>query len=269
MAPSKVQEVETPFTTAAVALDIEFWQSYSTGHPNPTENFFKLTNGYYLSHRNPLTGVAHDVGTRPGNIASRLAPYFHRVVGSDVNEGDLTAAPAILRKEYLQQILSLPEAAIPEEVGKGKTDLIVVSECMPLLDATKALKSFHTMLRPGGSLAIYFYRRSIFTSEKASTLDVIYDRIATRICTFLLPFKGIPGFTFHSRAAEAMFSWLDSIAFLLMEWESTERRKWNNNIIPLLFNSKEGYDFEFERVDRRGEGEVTTEMIDRGLWAEE
>jgi SAM-dependent methyltransferase len=162
----------------------------------------------------------------------------------------------------------LTEANIPADVGKGKTDLITVSECMPLLDAPKALDAFHTMLRPGGTLAIYFYGRPIFTGSDADKLNALYDQIATRICTFLLPFKGTPGFPFHARGAEGLGSWLDNIALHPSQWAAVERLKWNNDV-PLLFNSKEGYDFEFEAVDRTAAEDVKKEVIDREFWAEE
>ncbi|KAF2245591.1 S-adenosyl-L-methionine-dependent methyltransferase [Trematosphaeria pertusa] len=275
MAPSKTQDLETPFTTGAIGTDVPFWRSYIAGRPSPTEDFFELINDYHTKHGDPNTGVAHDVGTGPGNIAERLAKYFDHVVGSDVNDAALAAAPAIVSKEHLQRMTfvkspaeGLAAAPIPEDVGKGKTDLVVVSECMPLLDAPKALEAFHTLLRPGGTVAIYFYARPIFTGDDADKLNAIYDKIATRICTFLLPFKGTPGFPFHARGAEAMGSWLDNIEFPASHWSNVQRHKWNNDI-PLLFNSKEGYDFEIERVDRTGPEDVKKEVIDRGFWAEE
>lgn len=275
MPSSTSQKFETPFTTAALNSDVAFWRSYIAARPTPTEDFFHLINAYHTGHGDPRTGVAHDVGTGPGNIAARLAQYFDRVVGSDVNENALAAAPALVPVEHLKRMTfvkspaeELASGATPEEVGRGKTDLVVVSECMPLLDAPKALQAFHTLLRPGGTLAIYFYGRPVFADGDVAACDAIYERIATRICTFLLPFKGTPGFPFHARGAEALVSYLDNIALPSEQWEGVERLKWNCDH-PLLFNGKEGYDFEFAPVDRRGEGETSREVIDREFWAEE
>jgi SAM-dependent methyltransferase len=274
---TQVEKLETPFTTAALHSDVAFWQSYIAGRPNPTEDFFHLINAYHAGHGVPSTKVAHDVGTGPGNIAMRLAAYFDHVVGSDVNEAALAAAPALITPEKLARMTfvkspaeELASGVVPEAVGRGKTDLLTVSECIPLLDASKALQAFHELLVPGGTLAIYFYGRPIFAdgSGYAAACDALYDRIATRICTFLLPFKGTPGFPFHARGAEALASWLDNIALPSQDWESVERHKWNPDY-PLLFNSKDGYDFDFEPVDRREKREKTIELVDRSFWAEE
>lgn len=266
--------LETPFTTAAMGSDVAFWRSYIASRPSPPEDFFRLIQAYHARHGDSRTAVAHDVGTGPGNIAARLAPYYDQVVGSDVNNKALAAAPALVSPEHLGQMTfvrsqaeGLAKAALPAHLGEGQTDLVVVSECMPLLDAPKALQAFHTLLRPGGTLAIYFYGRPIFTDgDNASACDEIYERMATRICRFLLPFKGTPGEPFHMRGAEGLASYLDNIAMSSEDWECVERRKWNCDH-PLLFNGKEGFDFEFSAVDRRSDRETTREVIDREFWA--
>lgn len=260
----------------ALNCDVAFWRAYIAGRPTPPEDFFHLINAYHTGHGDPCTGVAHDVGTGPGNIAARLARYFDRVVGSDMNENALAAAPAlVVPAEHLKRITfvkspaeELASVPMPEEVGRGKTDLVVVSECIPLLDAPKALQAFHTLLRPGGTLAIYFYGRPIYADGDAAACDAIYECIATRINTFLFPFKGTPVFPFRARVADTIASYLDNVALPSEEWEGVERLKWNCDH-PLLFHGKEGYDFELTPVDRRGEGDTSREVIDREFWAEE
>ena len=275
MSPSKSQQLDTPFTSGALDSDVAFWRSYIAARPTPTEDFFHLINAYHAGHGDPRAAVAHDVGTGPGNIAARLAPYFDRVVGSDINESALAAAPALVPPGHLERMTfvkcpaeQLASGATPEDVGRGKTDLVTVSECMPLLDAPKALQAFHTLLRQGGTLAIYFYGRPIFTDGDAATCDAIYERLATLICSFSLPFINTPGYPFHVRGIEGLASYLDNIAIPSEDWQSVERHKWNCDH-PLLFNSKEVYDFDVVVVDRRGEGETQKEVIDRDFWAEE
>ncbi|KAJ5758379.1 hypothetical protein N7520_005535 [Penicillium odoratum] len=123
-----------------------------------------------------------------------------------------------------------------------------MSEFMPLLDAPRALKAFHTLMHP--------------------VCDAIYDRMATRICQFLLPFKGAPGEPFHRHGAEGQVSFLEIIALPASEWQNVERHKWNCDY-PLLFNSPKGFDFEFQPVDRRADGEITHDIVDREFWAHE
>ncbi|GIZ46908.1 hypothetical protein CKM354_001001400 [Cercospora kikuchii] len=271
---SPATKMDAPFATTDT--DTKFWQDYISFRPSPSEDFFQLINEYHDIHGNTGRGIAHDVGTGPGNIATRLANYYIRVVGSDVNAKALAAAPTLTSEPTLSRMTfvqspaeQLSSGVVPEEVGNGKTDLVVVSECMPLLDRVKSIEAFRTLLRPSGTLAIYFYGRPLFADGGDRTeLNDLYDSIATRICTFLLPFIGSPAEAFHLRAAETMGSWMDNIGFDAREWESVQRYKWNSNV-DLLFNSRSGYDFELKRVDRRGEGETTTEKIDSQHWQHE
>ncbi|KAH8698793.1 S-adenosyl-L-methionine-dependent methyltransferase [Talaromyces proteolyticus] len=269
--------VETPFTTGALSSDADFWAKYIASRPTPSEEFFRVIQDYHSSHGDSTTALAHDVGTGPGNIAERLLRYYDHVVGSDVNKRALVAAPSLIPQDKVQRMTFVHSPAenllaggvVPADVGAGKTDLVVVSECMPLLDAPKALDAFHGLLRVGGTLAIYFYGRPIFTSgQDPAHLDSLYDRIATKICSFLLPFKGTPGFPFHKRGAEALVSCLDNIPLPSGAWADVVRYKWNTNV-TLLFNSKAGFDFDFEPVDRREDGEVTKEIRDRTWWQDE
>ena len=271
-------KVETPFTTGAIQQDANFWREYIASRPSPSEEFFRVIQDYHGAHGDPTTAIAHDVGTGPGNIAERLLRYYDHVVGSDLNQQALAAAPELVAPDLIKRLTLVHSPAegladdgvVNESVGGGgKTDLLTVSECIPLLDAPRALAAFRSLLRPGGTLAIYFYGRPIFTGgPDPARLDALYDRLATRICSFLLPFKGTPGFPVHKRAAEALVSQLDSIALSSGEWTHVVRYKWNSDV-PLLFNSKAGYDFDFEPVDRREEGETTKDIRDRTWWQDE
>jgi SAM-dependent methyltransferase len=267
--------LETPFITTESGSDLDFWRSYVAARPSPPNEFFRFIISYHTGHGESRTAVAHDVGTGPGNIAAKLAPYFEHVVGSDVNERALASAPALVPAEFFGRITfittpaeELANGVLPENIGPGKTDVITVSECMPMLDPPRALQAFHALLRPGGTLAIYFYGRPIFTDGNEAVCNALYGRLATRVCTFLHPFKGTPGFALHARAAEALISSLDNIAVPSEDWEHVERHKWNCHD-SILFNSKDGYDFEVEPVDRRTEGEKTVDVADSEFWAEE
>ncbi|KAH8711857.1 hypothetical protein GQ44DRAFT_690065 [Phaeosphaeriaceae sp. PMI808] len=273
----KSKEVDTPFTSGArrSGSSVQFWQSYVQSRPAPTEDFFQLIYDYHRSHGDARTEIAHDVGTGPGNIAAKLAAQFNHVVGSDINESVLDAAPSLVPSEVLKRLTFVhsPAEALaqktPAEVGgQGTTDLITVSECMPLLDEITSLKAFQKLLRPGGTLAIYFYGPAVFADGDVDKCNALYDKIATRICTFNQPMKDTPGFPFHLRAVEALISELDSIPMPTEDWESVERHKWNCDY-PLLFNSKAGFDFDFSPVDRRTKDEVTKEVIDRNSWGVE
>ena len=222
--------------------------------------------------------MAHDVGTGPGNIAQKLVSHYDRVVGSDVNDKALTAASLLASPEDLDRLTfvraaaeELATAPIPSAMGVGNTDLVVVSECMPLLDAPRALQAFHTLLRPNGTLAIYFYGRPLFVNDNntdANALNAAYEALATRICRFLLPIKNTPGFPFYQRGVESLDSYLDNLALPATEWTCIERHKWNcEQQHSLLFNGPEGFDFEMPvPVDHRGPHEMERHVVDRDFW---
>jgi SAM-dependent methyltransferase len=270
-------KIDTPFLSGALrsGSSIEFWKSYVESRPSPPEQFFEIINKYHHRNGDSRADIVHDVGTGPGNIAARLSPYYRNIVGSDLNEDVLSVAPSLISKELLGRMTFVKSRAEdlvkntpPQNGGQGTTDTVIVSECMPLLDAPVALKAFHNLLRPGGTLGIHFYGPAVFTDGDVDKCNAAYDRVATRICSFNQPMKGTEGFQFHLRGAEALASYLDNIAFPSEDWEDVERCKWNCDY-PLLFNSKEGFDFDFAAVDRRAEGEITKDVIDRDFWATE
>ncbi|KAK4982480.1 hypothetical protein LTR50_007720 [Elasticomyces elasticus] len=251
-------ESETPFTSGArkSGSDVKFWNSYVAARPNPTGDFFKQLHEYHQNNGSShVTEVAHDVGTGPGNIAARLAGYFKRVIGSDLNESALVAAQALVPEESIGRLSfiyssaeDLAEKTPADAGGDGTTDLITVSECVPLLDIGRALQAFHDILRPGGTLAIYFYGPAVFAEgDNLDACNAAYDRAATAICKVNQPMQGTPGFPFHLRAAEALISYLDNIA--------------------LPQDHKAGFDFDFSPIDSRAETDKTVEVTDRNFWA--
>ncbi|RMZ84338.1 hypothetical protein DV738_g541, partial [Chaetothyriales sp. CBS 135597] len=256
IAPVEANKTEIPFTTAALEADIAFWEFYVASRPSPSEDFFRQICAYHSAHAgpHPIKGVAHDVGTGPGNIARRLAPYFAQVVGSDLNGGALAAARVLTtpadaaRTTYVQSKAEdlASVGVLPPAVGIGQTDVVTVSECMPLLDPAAALAAFHALLRPGGTLAIYFYGGPIFTDGPSpGACDEAYENLANRISQCMWPCAGTPSFPFYQRAYEAMYSWLDNIALPADQWQSVERHKWNADRM-LLFNGPAGVDFDLE-----------------------
>ncbi|GAP86902.1 putative DUF4243 and methyltransferase domain protein [Rosellinia necatrix] len=270
------QRREGPFNGDILNSGDAFWRAYIETRASPSEAFFKLINNYHKQNGNPCSAVAHDVGTGPGNIARRLLPYFDHVVGSDVNEKALDAARALIPADDLRHMtfVACPAEALarapllPEHAGPGKTDLVVVSECMPLLDAPRAMEAFHALLRPGGTLAIYFYGRPVFVGERAATYNAMYGAIAAAAHRCLHPLQGSPSFAAYHRSATTLCSWLDNVEVPPASWERVERRKWNNDH-NLAFSGPEGYDFEFGAVDRTHAAETKVEAIDREFWGAE
>ncbi|GAP89892.1 putative DUF4243 and methyltransferase domain protein [Rosellinia necatrix] len=274
MASTVKESPDRPFTSGAIDSGSAFWESYISSRPSPPETFFRIIQTYHHGHEYHRTSVAHDVGTGPGNIARRLLPYFDYVVGSDLNADALAVARQLTQaehaermafiKSYAEELLGAP---VPEIARPGEADLVLVSECMPLLDAPKALAVFEKMLRPGGTLAIYFYGRPIFLGDNAAECNDLWARLADRSVQCFHPIKGTPSYPSYYRSAIALHSWLDNIELPKESWEHVERIKWNPDS-PLSFCGPAGYDFELEVVDRTRDGE-SKRVFDHDFWTRE
>jgi len=259
---------DTAFNTGARTTDVPFWGRYVSSRPSPPESFFDFIYAYHDRHGKG-TALAHDVGTGPGNIAARMLRRYERVIGSDVNEAALNAAPALIPADQLARLsfvkVGVEELATKMPEAYGAADLVVVSECMSLLDAPAALGSFAALLRPGGVVAIYFYGRSLFASGDFTAdvaCDTAYERVATRVSQLLWPLVGTPRYLAYKWGSEVLSSYMDNIAVPATEWEAVERHKWNCHR-PLLFAVVEGYDFPVvPGADQRGEGESTFDKVD-------
>jgi trans-aconitate 3-methyltransferase len=297
--PSTLSQIRNdPFTTAALDTDVIVWRQYTAARPSPPESFFRRILAYHQQHSGTTTAtvpsppsLVHEAGTGPGNISFFLLQHnlARHIVASDVNERALAAAQALTPAELQSRVTFIrapAEDLLSTSPGVGDTDLVLAPEVMPLLDAPRALEAFHGLLKPMGTLAVYFYGRPIFVASssngrtgaggvpggeeeaRSKECDMRYERLAVAIGRLNLPIKGTRSFHFYDRAAEAIASGLDSVAVPGEMWEGVERWKWNADR-PMLFAGPKALDFEVRMVDRRAEGEVVREVEDREFWADE
>ena len=117
-----------------VDFNEECWNNYLAARPQYDQPFYQSIYDYHQSHYG-FSEMAHDVATGPGQVAAELSNHFSRVIASDINSTHLAVADAH------------PPCSV---------DLIAAAECLPLIDATRATQSFSTVLRPNGTLAIWF-----------------------------------------------------------------------------------------------------------------
>lgn len=270
---------QVPFTVGAAVQGATFWSQYVDARPKIPETFFDLISEYHKTHGDPRTEIAHDVGSGPGNTITRLLPYFKRVVGSDINQTALDTAARVVPRELLERLAFVHSAAEaladsgvvgPDVGGEGNTDLILGGEVIPLLDVPRAIAAFGKLLRPGGTLAMYFYGRPAFTSgADPARLDTLYDRVASAISSaFRSPGDDVPISQTYLAACQSLLSRLDDVALPPSEWEHVVRYQWNPDI-PLFFSDFDVRIANIDPVDRRSDGEVTHEIKDRTWWQQE
>ena len=246
---------------------VEFhWDHYMAHRPDYTaSNFYDLVWDYHKRHSDSCV-LAHDVGTGPGNVAEVLAKRFQRVVASDPSKSHLDTAghrinhPSVTFKHCRAE--DLVDAIDTNDLGQA--DLVTVAECIPLIDAEIAMSVFAKLLRPGGTVAIWFYGRPIFADKGQEKSQAIYEGITGKAFERVLPLKGSP----MERAFTTIASWLDVIPFPQESWTDVERIKWNNDM-PLSFLDEKYFDFEVEYKSAVGPADKMDERKDRDFWAKE
>lgn len=241
------------------------WIKYTTNRPVYSPSFYDRIWDYHRSHGNHWS-LAHDVGTGPGNVAEILSGHFNKVIASDAS-GFHTA---VAQRRLMGSNVTVEQCSAEDLVtkmgsgGHGKADLITLAECIPLIDAKQAFSGFAKLLRPGGTLAIWFYGRPIFAEEGQEKSQKVYDQIAGKAFSRIFPIKN----SSWERAFTAIAAWLDNIAFPSEDWTDVERTKWNHDR-QLTFLPEEYFDFEVKYENSVTPDEKVEELIDRDFWAKE
>ncbi|KAJ6547439.1 S-adenosyl-L-methionine-dependent methyltransferase [Mycena capillaripes] len=251
--------------------DKEYWDTYISARPKyDGGRFYERIFEYHAAHSasSESWDSAHDIGTGPGNVAAMLLTRFNKVVASDPNAMHLDIAQHRLAAAAVDMSrISFIEAAgeaIADHFPAGSADLITAAECLPLMDADAAVSCFARMLRPGGTLAIWFYGRPIIAASTPNC-QVAFNRLLNHAFRLVIT-EGQPGW---KRATDRLASWLDDVAFPAGQWEAVERWKWNPTA-PLVFHEPETVDaFPVERTSRiDAKRENIFEVEDKAFWAE-
>ena len=259
----------TDFWKVDLGLEDHYWTSYEKRRPNYADSaFLDLIYDYHSAKPNPPGfDLAHDIGCGFGKTTVELVKRFQHVIASDSNESSLSAAQK--RLDSLTGNVSFSCCAgenLKEKYASQSADLVCAAECIPLMDSKVAISSFSQVLKPNGTLAIWFYGRAHFSEpDYKAKCQPLFDQIMS--LTFA---KIINGGNFESqatwkRAADGMASWLDNIDFPPQEWCRVQRRKWNNKSTKMGF-SQEMCDFGIEPADYTRDQEEVLELEDSRIW---
>jgi len=122
-------------------------EKYITHRPDYTmSDFYSLIWTYHGSHSNNWT-CAHDVGTRPGNVAKIFNERFSNVVASDPSHLHVAVARKRMDNSDVTFIQCRAEDLLEVTVSdqQRKVDMITLAECIPLMDAEKAFAVFEKL----------------------------------------------------------------------------------------------------------------------------
>ena len=203
VSPISPSSINSPFATSSPASptslysgsnspttpEFRYWRDYAKVRPRPSRSFFDLIYSYHCNSGTGKFGLAHDVGTGPGLVASGLAAEFETVVASDPNPDALASAQLLIRKDRLPSIRGIRSSAEglsshSDLVGStAKSDMIIAAQCIDLMDVSSAFESFQRLLKPGGTLVIWYTGRPIFRGwDGAQECNEAFERLARELC---------------------------------------------------------------------------------------
>ncbi|KAL4742419.1 S-adenosyl-L-methionine-dependent methyltransferase [Aspergillus similis] len=257
-----------------------YWTGYLSTRPKYTDSFYNLIYNHHAAHSQnggppaPTLSVAHDVGAGPGHVAAKLATRFSHVVVSDNNASHLEYAKRFLSRSSIPQssfsyVSSRAEEFSLKDPGKaGSADLVACALTFPLLDTLPALQSFYTLLRPGGTLAIWFYGRAHFAEpEYARPCQPLLDEIIDHHYAGVIQGHGSEHLAQWKCVAERIACWLDYIPFSETEWANVTRYKWNTSWAELGFFTERACGCPLDALPSGiNEGEIVIEQEDRKMW---
>ncbi|KAL8636698.1 MAG: hypothetical protein Q9228_005939 [Teloschistes exilis] len=251
------------------AKQTDFWSAYVSTRPNYSPRFYKYIYDHHTSHSSSFQ-VCHDVGCGAGQASAELATRFNHVVASELNETHLVVAQERLRRDFDERKVSYRLSKgedLAQYYSSESADLIVAAEAMVLMDERLALQSFAKLLRPGGTLAFWFYGRPTFADLKLrAKAQRLIDTIMVRNWATVIQKDSGPrrraGFR---RAAEGMSSWLDYVRLDSSTWIDVHRIKWNT-YGTLPFFEEEACGFPIKTENRVSGGEKTETIEDPEWW---
>ncbi|RDW91709.1 hypothetical protein BP5796_02874 [Coleophoma crateriformis] len=248
--------------------DEDYWNSYLAARPHYDKSFYNSIYNYHRVHRG-LMETAHDVGTGPGQVAAELAVHFKGVVASDINASHLAVASHRLDSLVSSQVVKLAQSTaetLTNIHAECSVDLITAAECLPLIDAEKAVQAFSTILRPNGTLAIWFYGRPIFAeADAARRCQPLLESILDMVYSTTVNGGGPQRKEAWKRATDRMASFLDDIELKDDTWQHVERRKWNSEY-AMPFYGSDACDFEITLSSKIGPGEKEVKYKDLQFW---
>lgn len=126
---------------------------------------------HYLNSRSNENELAWDCATGSGQVAVGLAPYFHRVLASDVSEAQIACARTIENVEY--SVASAENSGL----ASASVDLITVGQALHWFDVDTFYTEARRVLKPGGLLAVFSYSLPRLSPEIDKIIDTFHFQV--------------------------------------------------------------------------------------------
>ncbi|KAI0110608.1 S-adenosyl-L-methionine-dependent methyltransferase [Hypoxylon sp. NC0597] len=264
----KQQEEDSENFWRVSADDSKFWDDYVSTRPKYSATFYNEIYAQHSAHSSRWD-TAHDVGCGAGQVSAELASRFAHVVASDINDTHLSVAKRRLAPSFGPERISFTNCMgehLLEHHPPGSADLVAVAEAMVLMDEHVALDNFKRLLRPGGTLAFWFYGRPTFSDPKLrAEAQPLIDEIMVRNWAKVIRGSGERRKAGFRRAAEGMKSWLDYVPLDPQTWTDVRRIKWNPSA-TLPFFGEEACGFPISSTSNVRPSEHIEEREDPEWW---
>jgi trans-aconitate 3-methyltransferase len=166
-----------------------YWESYLEARPKYTNgNFYEKIFAYHQAHSG-YYNVAHDIGTGPGQVAAVLSDRFTHVIASDLNQTHLDVCQHRNAKKRNISCALCSGEEISSHASAGSADTVFCAEALALMNAEEALNAFAEILKPNGTLAVWYYGRPIFTDPECQR---IYDEMVSILFGHIIKGGGSP-----------------------------------------------------------------------------
>lgn len=136
---------------------------YQENRPSYPETLFNAIMTYHKGGK----AKAVDVGCGTGIATFPLLQYFNEVDGLDPS-ATMLACAEILKKSFTaddQHRVAFKCCAaenLTDVLDRNSTDMVIGAECVHWMNHSKFFEQAHAILKPGGTLAFFFYVEPIF-----------------------------------------------------------------------------------------------------------
>lgn len=152
--------------------------TYHSVRPTYPNRFYNTIVEYHKKSKDAKTELALDVGCGPGFVTFKLTDYFDKVIGTDISESMIRQCNLDEKAQYKDRIQFFvsPAEKSPEVVKPSSVDLITGAECLHWVDMDDFYKESARILKPGGTLAYWFYLEPVFPDyPRAGEINLLYN----------------------------------------------------------------------------------------------
>jgi SAM-dependent methyltransferase len=133
------------------------------------------------------------------------------------------------------------------------------------MDEKLALEAFATILKPGGTLAIWFYGHPHFSEP--DTCQSLFDQIMECTLHEVINTGGPERMANWKSAGSGNGSWLDDLDFSTGPWERVQRMKWNSKTADLGWFTQRACEFKVDTLKSKvTEADELIEKEDPEMW---